>query len=179
MERRSRGGAPHHVTTGHYVRPVPSVVTPDTLNIRSQGVAQGAGEGGGAQVGVVDIEQSEMRRADLQWGTGDQATLWSDHGAPAGVIPAHQVLVTVQSGASGTVKVDTSANMSVGGVHTGIGDQRGAGGAGHGDGEAAGQPVLGHTRVHVTVLQLGVDDAQPVVGVPLTRIYNPACKMEK
>ena len=83
-------------------------------------------------------------------------------------------MVTSQSGASGTVQVDSAAYVSGACVGPGIGHQLRTRGTGHGDADTAGQTMLGHTPEHVTVLQLGVDDAQPVVSVPLTRIDHPA-----
>ena len=50
----------------------------------------------------------------------------------------------------------------------------GAGEAGHRHTEAGGEAVLGHTGEGVRVLQLGVDDAQPVVRVALAGVNNPA-----
>ena len=56
---------PDHGAARHNVRPLSSVVTPDTLYIRSECVAQGTGEGGGAQVGGVHCQESQVGRGDL------------------------------------------------------------------------------------------------------------------
>ena len=64
--------------------------------------------------------------------------------------------------------------MGDAGVGPGVGHEVGAAEAGHGHAEAGGHPVLGHAGERVAVLQLGVDDGQSVVGVPLTGVDNPA-----
>ena len=38
--------------------------------------------------------------------------------------------------------------------------------------------MLGHAGEGVRVLQLGVDDAQAVVGVPLAGVHHPAWEQE-
>ena len=64
--------------------------------------------------------------------------------------------------------------MADAGVSPGVGDEVGTGEAGDGHAEAGGEAVLGHAGERVAVLQLGVDDAQPVVRVTLARVDNPA-----
>ena len=64
--------------------------------------------------------------------------------------------------------------MADAGVCPCVGDEVGTGEAGDGHAEAGGEAVLGHAGEGVRVLQLGVDDAQPVVRVALAGVNNPA-----
>ena len=59
----------------------------------------------------------------------------------------------------------------------GIGDQGGTAEAGHRHTKAGGEAVLGHAGEGVRVLQLGIDDAQSVVGVALAWVDNPTCRI--
>ena len=93
--------------------------------------------------------------------------------APAGVIPALDNVVTTQTGASGTVQVDSAAYVSGAGVGPGIGHQLRTLSTGHLDPDTAGQTLLTDAGEGVTVLQLGVDDAESVVSVPLTGVHHP------
>ena len=61
----------------------------------------------------------------------------------------------------------------------GIGDQGGTAEAGHRHTKAGGEAVLGHAGEGVRVLQLGIDDAQSVVGVALAWVDNPTCRVVK
>ena len=87
MYGRGGGRARDQVTAGHPVGPRPRVVAPDTRDGRGESVAQRAGEGGRAQEGVVERQQSEVGTGHLQGRTLDQPALGHGGGAPAAVIP--------------------------------------------------------------------------------------------
>ena len=50
------------------------MVTPDAGDAGAEGVAQGAGEGGGPQEGVIQGQEAQVATGHLQGGTGDQLT---------------------------------------------------------------------------------------------------------
>ena len=59
------------------------MVTPDARDAGGEGVAQGAGEGGGAQVGVVQGQEAQVGAGHLQGRALDQLTPGGGPGAPA------------------------------------------------------------------------------------------------
>ena len=70
------------------------MVAPDAGDGRGQGVAQGAGEGGCAQEGVVQRQQSQVGAGHLQGRTLDQSALGGGGGAPRSIISTFQNRLT-------------------------------------------------------------------------------------
>ena len=138
MLRLEGRGAVDQLAGGNPVRPDASQPAPDGAHSWLEGEAKGAGEGGGAQVAVVESDHLEEGAGYLQGRTLDRDTLCTSPVTPRPVISAADGLVPRHLGARGTGDLHHGPHVGLAGVEPG-------GEAGAGEGRTA---QTGHHQPH-------------------------------